>query len=217
MQLKNKYKVIFIDWNGTLSISKFWGHLEKGSPEEQKLFNNLETALFKENRDLILPWMRGKVDTNYVIDKISNTSSIDSNRILYEFIKSCESMKLISEKIPELISSLQKQKIKIVLATDNMDSFQKWTIPSLSLNTMFDDILDSYSLKAMKGDFSDEGNSLFFNEFLTKDSIKPDETIIIDDSEDKNNKIEKYGIDYYKIEPAIGLVPALKHILITLH
>lgn len=42
-----------------------------------------------------------------------------------------------------------------------MDTFNRFTVESMRLKVIFDEILNSYELKAMKGDFKD-GKSLFF-------------------------------------------------------
>lgn len=97
-----------------------------------------------------------------------------------------------------------------------MDSFPRWTVPALLLKTHFDDILDSHTLKAMKGDMDDSGRSLFFSDYLTKYNILPGESLIIDDSEDKEGRIGNVGIEYRKIEPVFGLVPELEQIIALL-
>lgn len=97
-----------------------------------------------------------------------------------------------------------------------MDSFPRWTVPALTLTEMFDDILDSFTLKAMKGDFDETGKSMFFSDYLSKNNILPGESVLIDDSEDKEDRITKIGIVYRKIEPVVGLEPELLSILRSL-
>lgn len=52
----NNYKVVFLDWNGTLSKSKFWGHLQSSNKKEDRiLFNKIDDALFGQLRELLKP------------------------------------------------------------------------------------------------------------------------------------------------------------------
>lgn len=216
-QQKKKYKTIFIDWNGTISGSKFWWHLEDTNHPNNHLFSKIESTLFGELRPTLKPWMRGQMTTEEVLTQISEKAGLKYNVVLDEFIKSCKTMKLATDKLTDLVKKLQSSKTKVVIATDNMDSFIRWTVPAHKLDKMFDDILDSYSLKAMKGDFDEKGKNLFFAEYLKKHNIKPGESTLIDDSEDKDNKITDIGIEYRKIEPVVGLEPELNSILTLLN
>ena len=213
MLSKIKYKVVFIDWNGTISGSKFWGHLENPNNPNHYLFSRIENVLFGELRPFLKSWMRGQMTSEDILKLLSKKSNLPYNTILEEFIESCKTMTFTTTKLASLIRQLQNYKIKVVVATDNMDSFPRWTVPSLELSKIFDDILDSYTLKAMKGDFDSKNKSLFFADYLEKHDLEPGECILIDDSEDKDLKISKIGIEYRKIEPMIGLETELESIL----
>ncbi|MAG59732.1 hypothetical protein CMO96_03005 [Candidatus Woesebacteria bacterium] len=120
-------------------------------------------------------------------------------------------MKLVSEEIPTLVKKLRGKKVKVVIATDNMDSFTRWTAPALNLKPIFDEILSSHELKVTKSAFGKNGESLFFKDYFRKNNIKPQETVLIDDGEDKENRLGRLGIDYRRIK-ALGLVAALKRL-----
>lgn len=205
--IKN-YKVIFIDWNGTLSQSRFWSHLEITKPQ---LFKKIEYTLFVNNKHLLKPWMRGDYKTEEILNFISTDCNISYDFLLQELIKSCMNM-TISLKVIKLIKELRMRGKKVVIASDNMDTFIRWTIPSLKLQKIFDSILDSYSLKAAKRDVNDKGESLFFKKYLISNNINPGESIILDDSEDKQNLIKNFGIDYFQISTKKGLTDILEQI-----
>lgn len=213
---KPKYKAIFIDWNGTLSPSKFWGHLEHLNHPDNALFTKIESSLFGNLSPLLKPWMKGELTSEIVIQKIAEDSKLPYDRVLEEFIISCQKMQFVSDNVLNLIKVIRDKNVKVVIATDNMDSFSRWTVPALLLNTHFDDILDSHTLKAMKGDMDDSGKSLFFDDFITRNGILPGESVLIDDSEDKEGRIGNIGIEYRKIEPVVGLVPELEQIITLL-
>lgn len=208
-----KYKVVFLDWNGTLSDSKFWGHLGNPLHPNSHLFPKIEKTLFVELKHLLKPWMRGDIVSEEVISNISSTARLDYDVVFQDFVDSCKNMKLTTSKIIELIKQIQNSGTKVVIATDNMDSFPRWTVPSLNLNKAFDDILDSYTLKAIKGDFTETGESLFFGDYLKSNAILPHETVLIDDSEDKDNKITRYGIVYCRLNDISNLEGTLTDLL----
>lgn len=209
-----KYKVVYLDWNGTLSTSKFWGHLEKSSKAEvNKLFELIDKILFSDLRHLIKPWMRGEITSEKVIKNVSEQCGVDYKVIFDEFVKGCEQMEFVTENCIKKIKFIKDKGIKVVIATDNMDSFVRWTVPALKLDRIFDGILDSYTLRALKNDFDENGSSPFFDEFVKDNIIKKGESVIIDDSEDKEGKIQAYGIDYWRIKAGVGTEPALDQIL----
>ncbi|HVX93011.1 MAG TPA: hypothetical protein VHA74_02755, partial [Candidatus Dojkabacteria bacterium] len=88
----DKKKAIFIDFNGTISNSVFWEHLQFSEKEnERELYANLVETLFKDNKEYINDWMRGKYSTEDVVKDISMKTEADYNFLLEEFIKSCKS------------------------------------------------------------------------------------------------------------------------------
>jgi len=206
------YKVVFLDWNGTLSGSKFWGHLEKTDPE---LFLNIESVLFGQLRSLIKPWMKGEIESEYVIRMIADRAKLNYSQIFDEFIYSCINMEYVSNDIPKIVKKLQKKGAKVVVATDNMDSFNRWTLRYMDKCNIFDDVLNSHYQRGMKKDTDKKGNSIFFSDYIKKNKLKPGESILIDDSSDDIEIIEGFGIKYVHIKPISGTVVALNQILAT--
>jgi FMN phosphatase YigB (HAD superfamily) len=212
---KNKnggYKVVFLDWNGTLSGSKFWGHLEKTDP---KLFTNIENTLFGQLRNLIKPWMKGEIESEYVVRMIADRGNLSYSKIFDEFIHSCMNMEYVSKDVPLLVKKLQKKGAKVVVATDNMDSFNRWTRRYMNQCDIFDDYLNSHYQRGMKKDTDREGNSIFFSDYIKKNKIKPGESILIDDSSDDIDTVKGFGIEYMHIKPVKGFIPALNRVLAT--
>lgn len=211
-----KYKVVFIDWNGTLSSSKFWGHLEKSNTSDKKLFEKINKTLFSELRHLIKPWMKGEINSECVVKDVSEKSGIEYKVVFDEFVRGCEQMEYVTESCLNKIQRIKDKGIKVVIATDNMDSFLRWTVPAMRLDLIFDEILDSFTLKALKNDFDNNGESLFFSKYFKENGLLKGDCLLIDDSEDKENKIQNYGIDYLRITGGVGIVPALNSILLKM-
>lgn len=208
-------KVVFTDWSGTLSTSKFWGHLEQPTHPLNHLFTPLTDSMFGPAaplRYLHDPWMRGEFGTEDVMELVSQETGIKTDIALREFIFGCQSMQFVSPEVPELIKLLRARGIQTLIATDNMDCFNRWTIPAMGLNQTFDGILNSTNLKAMKKDEDPNGQSLFFRQALENLNLVPGESMLIDDSPHNKTVAEKAGIVYRQIEWGTGLVPVLKEL-----
>ena len=203
-------KLVFIDWNQTLSTSKFWEHLEIGSKEELELFNKIENCLFTKNAHLINPWMKGEFNSEKLVAKISGELTIDFKFVFNEFVKGCEIMKFVSTQIPQLVKSIQSKGMKVYIATHNMDSFNRWTVPAMKLDKLFNGVINSYFVKAFKHDFNHQGESLFFHDVIKKEKVTPSEVYWIDDSDDKDNLLTNYGVNYKRVDKENTVVEALR-------
>ena len=185
-------KVIFIDWNKTLSHSLFWSHMIKKNHPYKRYHNKIVQFLFVENKELINSWMRGQYTSEDISGKISKAIKLDKEVILQELALSCKNMSFISPKIPALIKSIQQKGIKVTIATDNMDTFRRYTIPGMNLVNIFDDFLVSCDLKCLKGDFKKE-KLLFFDNYLQENNLFYSEVVLLDDCLDTTGTYDKLG------------------------
>lgn len=210
MNSKTKDKVIFLDWNGTLSDSFFWEHMRTSNEKEIKnLYNIWDQALFNKPKEYIQNWMRGSVTTEEVLKDVARQTKTQYDLVLKEFIKGCKSMHFISEEIPLIIRNLQKKGYYVVIATNNMDCFTRWTVPHMKLDELFDDILNSFYLKGLKHEVFN-GASVFFKDFFAKYNISPRNCVFFDDSIDKGGYIESLGIKYIQLKDSNNLLEKLK-------
>lgn len=212
---KGNYKAIFIDWNGTLSTDRFWEQLSQPSHPHHHIFSQVEQALFKnpQSSHLFRSWMTGEFTVEDVMSLVGNQTNIPTDLLIRELEVSCKTMQLVSPNILNLVKEIREKEVKVVIATDNMDTFNRWTVPTLKLNETFDAILNSYDIRALKKDPLSSGRSPFFSNFLDSHNIHPTETIIIDDSHDKDGVLQGLGINYRKIEFGKGLEEELQKIL----
>ena len=210
------YKCLFVDWHLTLSNSVFWEHLSNPTYPHYPIFDYMQAALFQSSAPgrWLLPWLRGALTSEEVIANVCQGTAFDQALVLAELIVSCQQMRLASEAIPALLSRLRAKGLKVVIATDNMDTFQRWTVPSLRLYELVDDILSSFELQALKMDTDEHGQSRFFADYLHSHAVGWGESLLLDDGGDEyGNVIRQFGIDYQHIEPGRGLVPALELML----
>ena len=178
-------KIIFIDWYKTLSNSLFW--------EQSNDFKTISQWLFKENSNLINPWMKGEYTAEAICKKIAFGTKLDFNQIFNSLIESCQKMSYSRPEIPRLIKNIRKKGIKVVIATDNMDTFSRFTKPGLKLGNIFNDFLISYDLKILKQETELESIP-FFEKYLQDRGLKNEEVVLIDDGDDKTGVYGKLGL-----------------------
>jgi len=207
-------KIIFLDWNKTLSYSRFWQHWESGTNEYNSYSKPIIESLFNDNNEMIIDWMKAKYNSNQICDFLSRKVGLSSHIILKELEYSCKNMVLCDPQIPDLISKLRESGSKVYVATDNMDTFRKFTIPSMSLGQLFDDFLISYELKASKIDTIDvDKKSAFFHEFMYQNDFDYHDCILLDDCADKSDLYKLWGLETININSPVHLVDSLKSLL----
>ncbi len=213
------YKCLFVDWHLTLSTSGFWQQFSPPQHPQHALFTTMQAKLFApaQAQAWVIPWMRGVLSSEEVIDGVCQGTAISPAFALEALRVSCQQMRPVSDAVPQMIADLRSRGLKVVIATDNMDTFPRWTVPSLRLGTLFDDMLCSSDLGALKEDADQDGQSRFFASYARAQGLGPGESLLVDDGEeDFGAVIRQFGIDYLHSEPGKGLVPALRGLLASL-
>jgi phosphoserine phosphatase len=177
----------------------------------------MQAAIFEAEPGQIDTWMRGELTSEEIIAPICQECGLDPQEVLHELMVSCQQMQFVSAEIPDLVAHIRRRGVKVVIATDNMDTFSRWTVPEMRLLEMFDGVLNSYDLKGLKYDRNEQGGSIFFDDFLQANGIKAGESLLIDDGNEQYGAIiQQFGVDYRRIEPGVGLLPALQEIVASL-
>ena len=177
-------KTVLIDFNGTICFDYFWRSAKDG---ECAL---IDEFLFKQNPQIIDDWMRGKYTDDFINQLLSENLDLDYEYLWNIFVSDCKTM-YIDSKLISLIQRLRETR-KVFLVTDNMDCFDRFTIPSLGLENLFDGIYNSYNYKTMK-------SSRLFNIVREKENIDFSETILIDDSKSVKPIFEKLGGEVFTV------------------
>src|SRR6266566_1007325 len=128
--MSKRYNTIFLDWDGTLSVSKFWGHWESARTQDHRL---IQEKLFRTRPDVIVSWMRGQMTCEECLNLLSHEVGIERDTMLAALEQSCRTMRFVAPEVPRLVAELRNQGLKVVIATDNMDTFSRWTVPALNL------------------------------------------------------------------------------------
>lgn len=186
-------KTIFIDWSKTISYDLFWGQLKTKTHPFHEYYHPIRDCLFDTLKPMLNPWMRGKYQTEDIVREINRQTNIPEHIIFSELQYSCENMQFCLPNLTELIQTIQKKGIKVVVATDNMDTFSRFTIPVLNLTGLFDGVLNSATLGVLKEDISSTGKLSFFEAYLHANNLTYDDVILLDDSIDKTGKYTELG------------------------
>jgi FMN phosphatase YigB (HAD superfamily) len=209
MQSKTKsYKVIFIDWNRTLSNSLFWQDFTRIDHEFHHYDAIIFNWLFKENKHILFDWMRGKLTAEQVCDLVSTANNLDYEVVFNELTRSAKEMEFVSDHIPDLIRKIRKNGYRVAIATDNMDTFMRFTVPAMELDNLFDDILSSFELQTLKEDYEDDSLT-FFNNYFAKHKLTNSDAILLDDFTDKTGVFKASGFDTVQITDADSLLNEL--------
>ncbi|MDB5179901.1 MAG: hypothetical protein JWN12_533 [Candidatus Saccharibacteria bacterium] len=202
----NRKKILFIDWNKTLSHSLFWEQLKD---TDASTYEEIEKWLFVDNRPIINTWMRGGITSRKVIRNMSRDIKRPYNLLWEQFVISCQQMQWSVNGLETYITKIKLNGTKVVIATDNMDSFLEHTVPGMKLDRIFDDWIVSSKIHHLKDEDETDGIR-FFDAYLKKHNLTYQDAVLLDDSEDKNEKYKKNKFERILIDSPKTLEATLK-------
>ncbi len=162
--------ILFIDFDGTLCHDRFWRSL----PTEQ--YEKVQEFLFVEKRAYAEEWMKGKRTAEEVNQLLAEQLGVPFEELWGIFVRDAEAMK-VSQEVLEAIGKL-RDKYTTILITVNIDSFSRFTVPALKLDSYFDAISNSY----YEGKFKSDNDGEIFRDYLEKYSAPVSSSVVIDDS-----------------------------------
>jgi FMN phosphatase YigB (HAD superfamily) len=198
--------VVFVDWAGTMSHSMFWSRWKDTAPAR---WQRVQRSLFGD-RNLVTDWMRGRYTAEEIVGILATGDNLSFDGWAAELERSCREMQLADASIPKLLIALRSIGVKVVIATDNMDTFGRFTVPSLSLLELVDDVLDSSRLGCLKNDRDPSGRSPFFHSWFEAHRISPWESVLFDDG---GQHAEVLGISWVPVTRKRPLAPSLSGLL----
>ncbi len=182
-------KLLFVDWDGTLSDGRFWSSLRDTASTQYEIGKKIQDYLFssKSGGKLVKKWMKGKVTSEHINKHLSLELRVEYDFLWSVFKSDCLSMPVFQESL-DAIQSLRTECI-VVLITGNMDSFTRFTRPSLKLDDYFDEIVNSSDVGKLKTEY--RGSE--FKRIAKKYSTALKESVLIDDSKKVCEVFEKLG------------------------
>ncbi len=180
IERKEAKPVLFIDFDGTLCHDRFWRSLPPEILEKIKIFE------FDENK-VAERWMKGEFTSEEINQQIAESIGMEYEKLWETFVDNCSTMSVSQDTLNKLLDL--REKYYLVLITDNMDSLDRFTIPSLGLAEYFDAIVNSYNERAGK---NDENGKSFLKvvERLGSDITK---SFLIDNSKSACKTFEALG------------------------
>jgi FMN phosphatase YigB (HAD superfamily) len=172
-------RVVFVDWYKTLSTSRFWQQ-RPGCRLSAADSARVEGSVFSD-AGLLRRWMLGEMTSEDVCALAAGRLGLAAADLLADLEHNCRRMEFDDPAAVSALRAIRERGISMVLATDNMDAFARWTLSALRLGDVFDAILDSASLGVLKGDLAG-GHSPFFSPWLSDHRIVPADAVLVDDS-----------------------------------
>jgi hypothetical protein len=153
--------------------------------------------------------MRGLYNSEQITEMSAPRVGIPADELLAELQYSCEHMG-VDPALFEVVSELRAAGVAVILATDNMDTFSRWTVPALELERHFDSILNSFHIGALKADRDVSGRSPFFSPCLDSGCYSPP-FLLIDDSQQVLNAVN-LGIEVITTQGPEQTLGLLRHL-----
>lgn len=202
-------KVIFVDWYITLTSLMF---LNKLKLEQADLFQKIKDKIFDKNiSGWHLDWARGKLNQKDAACFVADDGYISYEEVLKIFADCCSVQQVDTEEFWPVIDKIRAKGIKVVLATDNWDIFCQYTVPALKLDKHFDGILSSNEIGYLKRDINN-GNLLFFADYMRKNHLKYNEVVLVDDALVNYNCCKKCGMPVKQVKSSKETLEFLKEL-----
>lgn len=189
---KTNNKILFCDFNGVISYNLFWSKYAHCNASLQAIFGT----------DLVNEWMKGRKTSEEINRIFADISSLEYEVVMADFILDCQNLDIDNDILRQIKAKIGYIKI---LATNNMDCFDRWVIPSHpELEETFDYIHNSSNLGFLKqeNNYFDLNNKLF----------NASNSIHIDDSQTICDIANSQNIKTFCISGVDNVLQALKQI-----
>jgi FMN phosphatase YigB (HAD superfamily) len=187
--MTNIKPILFCDFDGVLCHDRYWRSL----PSEE--YNKIQELLFRGDTALFNGWMRGKYLAEEINQIISEKINMPFEELWEIFVEDCKTAR-VPKKALEKLHNLRGQ-YSVILITGNMDSFSRFTHPSLGLDKYFDHISNSHYEGMHKTDNQGE----LFLKYADKYGVPIEDCILLDDSTKVYEVFTKLGGRAYLVTP----------------
>ncbi len=206
-------RVLFVDFNGVISYYPFWFSLQNPNHPLHQYFEPIEQLFFiGENKivGFINEWMLGKYTSEDVHKVINDRIGAPYNELLAVFCEDAKKLD-ISEQILAAVQQLKKDWY-CILSTDNMDSFDRYTLPANpQLSETFNVIHNSYP----RGSLKKTNNGVYFVDTVKGLGINFGQCVLIDDSNSTCEMFQGFGGVAYCTKNEEEVLSVLKKLLLS--
>lgn len=201
-------KLLLIDFNGVISYNNFWQDIYDPSHKLYKRRTEINDFVFKDNFPIVKEWMTGKHTLEDIHSLIEKELGIKSNYLLPIFVKGAKEID-ISSKILSQLKERKSKNYNVLLVTDNMDSFCRFTRPFNSiLDDTFEDVYDSYTTGLLKKD----NNGEIFRVIANDLGYSLEDSVLIDDSKSNCELFESIGGSSINVTGENNVLETLKRL-----
>ncbi len=199
--------ILFVDFNGVVSYNPFWVSLRDPN-HELHLFNDaIEKYLFKDNVSIVMDWMLGKYTAEQIHEILEREVGVPYEKLFPIFCEECKTID-ISAKVLERIQKL-RDFYYCILITDNMDSFERFTLEN---NPILKDSFDKIDNSYVMGRFKKSDDGLYFRDRIAEQGAIIENCILIDDSKNNCALFESLGGKIHTTKNEDAAVAALDSI-----
>ena len=200
-------KIIFVDFYGILSTTRFWFSADNPSHKLYKYREDIGDFLFSDDRTLVNAWMRGEYTSEEIHQIIAEKFPVYFDELFNIFKEDCARIEL-SQKILKRLKEMPESYLRIMV-TDNMDSFDRFILPANPiLGETFHEINNSFYAKKLKADKNGE----WFLDILKNYDVPIESCVLIDDSLKNCETFQNLGGKYYNTKTEEEVLEALEEI-----
>lgn len=194
-----KGKVVFLDWHGTLSTTRFWDSIlgNQSHPLHDAL-RRASDSLFQDEKPRVRDWMRGVITSEEVVRgfDIPLDRRFKDDFLLRRLHADCRRMRITSTMV-QIVRALRARAF-VVVATDNMDCFER----SIRLNREFEDVADDLLCSSSIGVLKAEDVERFFGPWIAAHQLHWKDALLVDDDRLTCEKFRQAGgaaIDFTEV------------------
>ena len=170
-------RIIFVDWFGTLSTTRFWGDITNNAAHPlSSVMAQAVDKLFTQDPELVKSWMRGEATESIVIERLELKlpSNYRRDYLIRSLWRSCREPKL-NKNLLLVLRDVHADNF-IAVASDNMSCFARCVIPLLSRHPI-DQVLISAEIGVLKR----EDPERFFGPTLRMIGLTFSDALLVDD------------------------------------
>lgn len=205
--MKKIKNILFVDFNGVVSYNPFWVSLRDQNHELHSFSDAIEKYLFKENISIVMDWMLGKYTAEQIHEILEREVGVPYEKLFPIFCEECRMID-ISSRVLERIQKL-RDSYYCILITDNMDSFERFTLEN---NPILKDSFDKIDNSYVMGRFKKSDDGLYFRDRIAEQGAIIENCILIDDSKNNCALFESLGGKIHTTKNEDAAVAALDSI-----
>lgn len=163
-------KVILVDYFRTICFDDFWASLDP------KIAEKMSIIFDRSQKELCEAWVVGYLSSEEMNYILSKRIGLDPNHVWPLFVEDLGRLR-IEQSILDKLNALRDRYV-VAMTTDNMDCFDRFTVPSLGLMRYFDRIFNS-SAMGMSKSWED---GCFFEHVYEELDVEPHQCMLLDDN-----------------------------------